>query len=745
MNNYRVFTGLTVILILSVILIAGCTDDKKSPLFSHINFKNPPSAFKPYPLWFWNNTPVDGDTLENQILNFISHDGYGGFAVVPFGKNFSPEYLSEPYFELYGKVLSLAEEKGLHVSLYDEYGFPSGSAGAINADDIARFQNKFPDQTIKRLDKWEDRVSGPANYNRAIDFNGKLLGIVAMDTTTLERENITGNYQIGHLSWEAPKGDWKIMAFLCVADGDPNVDYLSPEAVRDFTGMVHQAYYDRFARYFGTVIKTTFYDEPTMYRAQGRIWTPDFNEKFMAKYGFDPVIYYPALWYDIGEQTYAARSYLFGFRSELYASGFPKAIQEWCNDHHISATGHQDNEEVVNPVSTSGDLMKCFKYVDIPGIDKIGGNRPAEKFYKVISSAAINWDKSLVMSETYGAMGNLSWNEIYHIAMEQYTKGINMLIPHAVWYNDEDVTFKPELSWRNPLYTDGLPEFTLFLSRLNLMLQNNGRVVADIAMLYPIQSMQGEHYLDGPLGYYKGGVEIPDADYPVISKILTNQLGHDFIYLHPEVIDEKCLVEGNQLKLDNKINFESFSLLILPSIKIISLSNLKKIWDFYNSGGNVIFTTQLPAHSSGFNEDDQVLNVMRSFFKTDTLDNNQVLFVENEKGGKVFFIPHPDADAIAKALKKLQVQWDVETENGIPLNYIHKVVENKNIYFFANLGEQQTETIVKLSGKLNLEIRSPYTGEIKKVDCSYDNSETGWITNVKLELPANNSLFVVEK
>ena len=98
---------------------------------------------------------------------------------------------------------------------------------------------------------------------------------------------------------------------------------------------------------------------------------------------------------DIGPETEAARNYLFGFRTELYASAFPKVIQEWCEKHGITATGHQDQEEVVNPVSVAGDLMKCFKYQDIPGVDKIGGDRPAERFYKVISSAAYNWDKAL--------------------------------------------------------------------------------------------------------------------------------------------------------------------------------------------------------------------------------------------------------------------------------------------------------------------------------------------------------------
>ena len=173
----------------------------------------------------------------------------------------------------------------------------------------------------------------------------------------------------------------------------------------------------------------------------------------------------------------------------------PKVVNDWSVAHGITATGHTAPEEVLVPVNSSGDLMKSFKYLEIPGIDKIGGQRPAERFYKLVSSSAYNWDKKLVMSETYGAMpdydkpGDLTGTRYDSIAMDQYTKGINMLIPHAVWYDNTKVTYKPELSYRNPLYADSLKIFYNFLARLNVYLQDSGRHVADIAVLYPIHSL----------------------------------------------------------------------------------------------------------------------------------------------------------------------------------------------------------------------------------------------------------------
>lgn len=579
-------------------------------------FSNPPLVYKPRPLWFWNNTTITSAGIIDQMQKCKDNSGYGGFGILPFGGNLMPKYLGDDYFKLYEVAVKKANELGLKLCIYDEYGFPSGSAGGINGDGINRFMNKYPDATIKRLDKKEELISGPRNYSKTMPA-GALMSIVAMDTLSKVRIDLTDSVRNGNLTWNVPSGVWRIMIFVCVKDGDPNLDYLDPDAADKFIEMVHQAYYDRFKDYFGTTIDGVFYDEPTMYRAAGRIWTPKYNEKFQTKYGFNPREYYPALWYDIGTETQAARNYLFGFRTELYASGFMKRTQDWCDAHGgISATGHQDNEDTKNPVSVSGDLMKCYKYQNIPGIDKISGgaSRPAEKYYKIVSSSAYNWDKSLVMSETYGDMGNLSWNEIYSVAMEQYSKGINMLIPHAVWYNTANVTFLPELSYRNSIYSAHLPEFNNFLGRLNVMLQNNGRHVADIGVLYPISTLQGSHFLDGPLGYYAGGVTMPEDNYADLGEMLSTDICRDFTWIHPDILDERCTLNNNLLKLNNTFNPEDFKIIVVPGHKTIRWSNLEKIKRLYDHGGKVVFSGTLPSKSTEFGHDQDVINTIQELF-----------------------------------------------------------------------------------------------------------------------------------
>ena len=90
--------------------------------------------------------------------------------------------------------------------------------------------------------------------------------------------------------------------------------------------------------------------------------------------------------------------------------------------------------------------------------------------------------------------------------------------------------------------------------------------------------------MDGELGFYEGGVMIPNTDYTHVSALLTDTLGRDFTYLHPEVLSTKWCEKG-LLHLDNQVNKETFRLIIIPGVKTISLTALRQVESFFKSGG----------------------------------------------------------------------------------------------------------------------------------------------------------------
>ena len=246
------------LILFTFVLFIGCTNSENKRFPETETFKNPPLRVYPKPLWFWNNTPVTADVIVRQMQEFRDDCGYGGFGILPFGKNFKPEYLSEEYFKVYRAAIEKADKLGLQLSLYDEYGFPSGTMGGTETGDgIGRFDNKFPEQTIKRLDKIEVEISGPLSLNEKIP-QGKLMAVVAMEKTTLKRISLEDKINDGVLKWEAPEGDWNVMFFMCVKDGYPCVDYFDPQAVKNYIQLIHQEYYNRFSEYFGNVITRSF-------------------------------------------------------------------------------------------------------------------------------------------------------------------------------------------------------------------------------------------------------------------------------------------------------------------------------------------------------------------------------------------------------------------------------------------------------------------------------------------------------
>jgi len=567
------------------------------------DFADPPLAWKSRPLWFWNGPLSPAET--SAIMERSRESGYAGFGVLP-SPGMSPAFMSPEFLDRYKEAVDKAAALGMKMCLYDEYWFPSGSAGG-------QLAKLYPEALGKRLDMQSTDVTGPQQFTHPLP-QGTLMAAVAMDAATKERTDLTDQAKERKLTWKVPAGQWKVMVFTCVRDGARGlVDYLDPEAVKRFAELTYQKYYDRFPEHFGKAIDSAFYDEPTFHWIQGgRAWTEAFNAKFQQKHGRSPALYYPALWFDIGPETAAARNAMFGLRAELYSTGFPKTLNDWCREHKIQLTGHVDQEEVVNPVGLCGDLMKAFEHQDIPAIDQVFAYGRASKAYKLISSAACNYDRPLVLTECYGAIANLPVATLYKEAMDEFAKGINVMVPHAVWYNTARIAFPEDLSYRHPVYGPALPEYNRYIGRLQRMLQG-GRHVADSAVLYPIATLQAGYYF-GVGTPYGGGIIPKEADYMAVGELLALKVRRDFTFVHPEVLDGRCTVEGATLRLNNKVNAEQYRVVIIPGARVIHWNSLRRIKEFYDEGGKVIATTQLPDQSAEFGKDAEVRQAVAAMF-----------------------------------------------------------------------------------------------------------------------------------
>ena len=696
-------------------------------------FLMPPQEYGSIPKWIWNidTEAVSEEEIRRQFRGFKEHDGYTGVMIVLWNNN---HYLDDLFFEKYGMALRAAKDIGLDVILWDENGFPSGHAGGL-------IQKLYPQYMAKRLDMFSETILSDGETDYCVKLpEGEFIGAVRMNTETFEIVDITDSVNIAEdlLACVLPAGEWQVMIFTLITDEPGNLglskgrllNYLSEDAVKAFINITHQSHYDRFPEFFGSVIKYAFYDEPSFWHISGgRIWTEDFNKKYAKKYGYNPIELYPALFTDIGEDTASARNILHSFRSELYSECYIKTMQEWCKTHNIKLTGHMDQEEILSPVSISGDLMKVFEHQDIPGVDQIFKYGRASSAYKIVSSAANNYDKPAVMCEVFGAMGeDMPVENLFKEAMDQFAKGINFAVPHGTWYDGENnVIFPPELSFRNKKFGSVMPDYNNYVKRVSSLLRG-GRHVSDIAVLYPIADLAAYHRF-GEGDPYFGGNIAPHVNYTEIGEMLSLDIRKDFTYLHPDVLSNKCRVDNYELILDNAENRESYKVVILPAMEVIHLENLEKLYQFVISGGTLISIGLLPSKSAERGRNGRVRELIDEMFG----DN-----------GRCYHIPDFSAEKLSAVLKETGIIFDVECEpvriNGGNFTYIHKILDNRDIYFFANSGDTLVSAEIKLRGQKHLELWNPHTTEKKKAEYSFNCDGT---TSLLVELEPVKSMFFI--
>ncbi len=645
------------------------------------------------PLWFWNDLPTE-ESIKEIMENCSQRDGYAGFGILPYNAC-GLQYMSEEYLRLYGMVLREARRLHLKMCLYDEWWFPSGSAGGL-------LRSKYPEACAKRLDL-EEYTTDSVSFRVTLPTDGTIMALVAMKDHI--RVDVSPYLRNGVLCWDAPESGYKLLCFILRSAGLNRVDYLDPDAVRKFIACTHEVYYARFSEYFGDVIDSAFYDEPQFYSARGRAWTGAFNAKYMEVYGESPALYYPALWYDIGEETVKARTRMFGLRAQLYAEGFPKVIGEWCADHGIALTGHVDQEEAENPCGITGDLMLSFRYQDIPGIDQIFCEGRASEAYKIVSSAAINWNKQKVMCECFGAMDGLTEDTLWRESYDLFTKGINVMVPHAVWQNPapQRVKFPPELSYRTPYYGEILPRYNAWCARLQRKLQTGGQVNS-VAILYPIESLQYVYRFSWDGDPVSGGPTWAENNYMRLGQYLSRELNCDYTFLHPQVLNENCTAENGVLSLQNSVHYQHYRAVILPGMKVIARSAAQKLWDFVRGGGTLISVGERPAQATEPQEQDALDEILRALFGT-CPDAETVRSIGK---GRSIFLPYAQRARLAIILR--EVQPDTQVITCTPgLQYIHKRNDDGDCWYFAAI-QHPVNTEVIVDGCYALTRTDPKTG-----------------------------------
>lgn len=364
--------------------------------------------------WYWNCDP--SEAMMTRQLTAMRDAGFRSVCLHPMPQNFRPSdfhagmriaYLGQRYFQHFRRVVDECRRLGLLLILYDEGGWPSGTA----CGKVVRGNPEFAARVLVR-------------------DGAKQFRTVPAD----------------------PAG-WRS-------------DLMNPDATRKFLRLVHERYRAAAPEEFGRTIRGIFTDEPTLSGAVGteRVpWSPLLPEEFRRCNGFAVEKIYPFLFAPAGDSAEAARAQRLYLEccTKLFARNFFGVIASWCHANSISLEGHLAGEHLITShAAIFGDYLKICDRFDVPGVDTIARQiHPASgdgAFAKLALSAAVRNGRRETLSESFNVYGpGDSTTILNHVANAQFVRGISrlMVMPFLASANGvRKISCGTDFSPRNPLW-----------------------------------------------------------------------------------------------------------------------------------------------------------------------------------------------------------------------------------------------------------------------------------------------------
>ncbi|MCY7358146.1 MAG: glycoside hydrolase [Rudanella sp.] len=740
------------------------TKAQKHTQLSPAEFKNPSQKYGIRCWWWWLNGNVTKEAITRDLVE-MKAKGFSGACIFDAGGHNQrgngdipegPMFGSPAWRELYLHAINEAERLGLVMSLSIQSGWNLGGPDITPAE--AAKQVVFSETKLTGGNKIEKILPQPkgfdgfyqdivvlaiptktfANRLPIRDFENKaatrevgwsvpetrpLLTDVAAtdgeeDASVAQVLNVSKFVKNGVLNWDVPAGDWTVIRFGYSPTGR-DVSTASGKwqgLVIDYTSEKH------FNRYWDSNIepllkmigsqagKTLKYLQTDSFEAGGMNWSDNFEAEFKKRRGYDPMPYLPVLASKIIENRESSNRFLTDLR---------KTLSDCIADNHYRVFAERAEKygmgiqpESAGPHAGPFDGLKNYGHSEIMMSEfwSLSPHRSADIdrfFVKQAASAAKIFNKKLVGAESFTTIGP-HWNDVLWAQSKpavdhEFCAGLNLVYLHTFTCSPKEMGlpgqeyfagthFNPNVTWWN--YSTA---FITYLKRCQYLLQQ-GRSVADVLYYY------GDHVPN--IGRYKAddpAKALPDYDYDLINedKLLELTVKDGKIYLPHGVF---------------------YQVLALPNHKVLSLKALRKVKELVENGATIIgekplTTASLEGGANAEKERQEITNKVWDKIKPisaqEALKNKGIL---------------PDCQFINQPKDKI-------------FDYIHRKVENIDLYFISSQNKESTTQTVsfRITNRLP-ELWNPVTGEVKMPQHYYQ--ENGRLF-VELAFNPNGSVFVI--
>ncbi len=734
-------------------------------------FQAPPADCRPHTRWWWM-----GNALRKEDITFDleqMHDqGIGGVEQITMEEVYNKgnhDYLSPEYFELLRHAVAESKRLGLEFSLnFGGPGWIFGGKWVPKADQskvmIASAMDVHGPLTVNApLSK--EAVLNPRDIPRSTRVIGPEDQLVAVVTGRLAQGRLesstltvlTAKVVDGRLSWEAPAGDWRIMAFwLTQRENLDAVDHLNEDAMSRYCETLGQQLKDAVGAEFGHTIESVFSDsfEVPIFR-NGMYWSDGLFEAFARSRKYDLVPYLPALWYDIDLLSPKVRYDVNEFLHETGMRTFFGPFLRWCESNNLHGR--------IQAYGFVTDNIEGAGAAHIPEMEVTAGEKDAVPWFdtrvsprEYTASGAHLYGRNIVSTEAYTFM---HWQP-YRASLEELKIASDIfLLSGANKFYNHGFSASPERDLapsRRFFVGEGMsPEnvwwrhyhhLADYLGRSCYLLRQ-GNPVVDVAVYSPLANQWTQDVLNARK--WTRNFEWGDLGGLLRSNGYNYDLINDDILQHHSETQEEVLVAGSM----------RYRALIIPNTEALPLETMQRIEGYVRGGGTVIAVDRMPTLSTGLEENEHKDKEVRRISERLFPKKDPVAGGDSRKEKRAHFVKlvigrtdqldqvSAPMDPLIKILHNhltpdlgldLISAGERHNEN---LLFFHRQAENADLYFVSNVRDRAIDTVASFRVTDRIpSVWDPTTGTITPIP-EYDSANG--TTRIPVRLAPYASAFYV--
>ncbi len=687
-----------------LILILSCLQTRAQLQKS---FKSPSSEFRPNKNT--HNHP-ENPAKQDSILDNYLRNGYGGLAT---NVNWTNDYLkNDEEMESFFRFVRAAKSRGMNVWLYDENWYPSGMAGGYILEE-------HPDWEAEGLFFKDSLIAGPQKIGLKT-LPGKLISVkaipVADGKNQIDKANDISQFASGgKLEWNVPSGAWRIAQVSAgilrsgfqsgtIRGGKVRFypSLLMPEVTQQFIELTHKKYAEKAGERLGNLFYATFTDEPSsMGHSFQNLgygvypWKKNLSDELYSRFGWKPEDNWLTILYDEGNEGKRLRYQYFSLISEFMSNYFFKPVKEYCNSQGVKSSGHMLLEESL-PIQALlyGDIMACFREMDIPGIDVLTGMPGYTRRYlyssRMAASAAELNGTTEVMSEICPVT-----DPRFHNGKEAPTNDVKGTVNRQMVGGITH--FNNYLQLQHASREEKM-DFNTYVARISTLM-NSGYRASRIAVLYPVETIWTKLR---PIPAWNKNWDDMAGGAPAVRKlselfdsVASHLYAHqwEFSYIDVNALTDSKIAKGKLCHGPLK-----WDVLILPGVETIPQSAMKNIQSFAEAGGKVLAFNAIPENSpEGFPSEKIKSSSQKIFQQANSL-----------------FLKEFTPDALQSQLEKwIPREFRFEPAN-LPVLCSHKKVDGADVVLIVNDSNQPLSFTVSFSKNKNVERWNPNNGAVEK-------------------------------